>query len=240
MPDYSLQLKIGKTDLDNIRTAQLNIVLAKPVGSSSPNVAWQVFDPFMDNTVTWTEQFGLYASNTRLVNGARITKMSTIDPAVDAAYYSFTSNATFNGPIKDGNAPGTGSYMVLDDMPNASYPTLLFGLLQSANINGAPSPLRPLNAAIVLASMSAVFTPLTTVYVWLQATIVSETVITQVTSRSTVVTFGGSVTSQVLIFDGSKGMFVPAAPKGLSVAEGKEHELDESYENVKLLTPAFY
>lgn len=231
MPDYTLQLLIDDQDLITLKAAQLNIILAKPVGSASsmPNVIWQSFDPFIDNTVSWTENYGIYASNTVVQNGAAITKLSSVNPAQDGSYYSFASSATFNGPFRDQGAPDTGTYQVNNDMPAAQYPSLVFGLLQSATINNVVTPSRPLNAQVVPAAFFADFTPLTTVYAWLQASILSETVITQVTSRSTKVTFGGSVNSQVLKYDRKAGMFLPYIPETNSFTE---------VPHVRLLNPA--
>lgn len=241
MPDYTLKLNISTADLNVIKTAQLNIILAKPVSSGSPNVAWQVFDPFEGNIVTWTEEYGLYASNTAISNGATIAKMSTVALANDAAYYPFSSSATFTGPMTGVGSPPANSYMIRDDMPSSQYPSLVFGLMQSATINGVPAPSRPLNAVTVLSQFTATFTPYTTVYVWLQANLASETVVTQVVGNQTKVTFGGTVNSVSLTFNASTGTFVqdpaaktqqasltPASGQGALEAGQSEDSLNEA------------
>ncbi|MEW6732591.1 MAG: hypothetical protein AB1489_14780 [Acidobacteriota bacterium] len=232
MPEFNLNLLIDPNqDLPLIKAAQLNIILAKPIGGGAPNVAWQSFDPFPDNNVEWTEEYGLYASTTQVNNGARITKMSTTGyPAQSGAYYSFTSNATFNGPITDGNVPPANSYKIVNDMPSSQYPALTFGLMQSASINGVAAQFRPINAQTVLSKLDVTFTPLTTVYVWLQAQLVSETVITSVTSRHTKVTFGGPITSHTLKYDRNTGMFVAVS--------GKEKAFIHDAPNVELVRQA--
>ena len=67
------------------------------------------------------------------------------------------------------------------------------------------------NAASVPALNTATFTPLTNVYVWLQANIMSATMITSVTSDALRVVFGGSVFSAAVRFDPNLGRFVPAS-----------------------------
>ena len=216
MPQYTLDLAIDSVSLNTIKTAQLKITIAKPVGQSSPNVTWLVLDPFEGNKIEWEEQYGIYASpNPIIQNGAIISRLSETDiPATDGAYYAFSSSATFTGPFTDAVAPASGSYKVVNNMPNTQYPALSFGLEQKASINTRGIDPSPLNAAIVLSQFSATFTPLTTVYVWLQAEFISGTVITDINGDAAVVTFGGTVIQKSLVFDPTRGSFVPSSPNG--------------------------
>jgi hypothetical protein len=100
-------------------------------------------------------------------------------------------------------------------MPNTSYPALTFGLEQKASINGSGIAPSPLNAAEVPAALSVTFTPLTTVYVWLQANYTSGTVITEVNGNAAIVTFGGTVTKQSLAYNPATGTFVPSSAAAL-------------------------
>lgn len=210
--NYSLKLHIDPIDLATLKQAALNIILAKPVQEQSdPNVVWQSFDPFSDNSVDWAEVFGMYASTTSISHGAQISKVSTIDPAQDGAYYDFSQYATFVGPETGPGAPQGGTYKVNNNMPVANYRALTFGLMQSATINEQSSGLKPLNAASIPANLTAEFTPLTTVYIWLQARIQSETVITDVYSKHTKVVFGNGIFTNALHFDPNLGIFVPVA-----------------------------
>ena len=230
--NYTLDLIIDEKSLQIIRAAQLKITVAKPVSGGSPNVTWLVFDPFEGNKVEWTEEFGIYASpNQEIQNGAVITRLSEVFPAQDAAYYNFDSSATFNGPNTGSGAPGVGEYKVYNDMPVSNYPALTFGLEQKAAINGTGIDPSPINAALVPAALNATFTPLTTVYVWLQATFTSGTVITSINGDATSVVYGGSTTSQTLTYDPATGRFVPASE------EGKIQSLSK-FPNVSLLQRA--
>lgn len=207
--EFQLDLSIDTVDLRILKAAQMRIVLAKPVGSANPNVAWLSFDPFEGNSVTWTEEYGLYASNSELKAGAQIVKISSAPfPAQDGKYYAFKSDATFYGPNSGGDVPPLNSFRVFNEMPTSQYPLLLFGLMQSARVNGKTAEFRPLNANQVPAGTSVTFTPLTTVQVWLQSNLVSGTVLVDVISKVTQVTFGKDINKQQLKYDPNKGQFV--------------------------------
>jgi hypothetical protein len=137
--------------------------------------------------------------------------MSEIEPADAAHYYSFTAGATFEGPYTDSRV-GAGQYAALNQMPNASYPQLTFGLTQSAKVNNQSAKGRPLNAVNVLPNRLAIFEPITTVYVWLESNLVSSTVITQILSNYTVVKYQGQTTTRDLVYDPDSGIFVPKKP----------------------------
>lgn len=221
--NYKLDLIIDDESLKILRASQLKVTLAKPVNKEdTPNVAWIVFDPFSGNTVEWSEEYGIYASPGQVIqNGAVITRMSERFPAQDAAYYSFDASATFSGPFTGSGAPMKGSFKAINNMPSSLYPVLTFGLEQKASINSKGIDPSPINAALVPASYNAVFTPLTTVYVWLQAEFTSGTVITSINGNSASVTFGGSTTSQTLKYDPNTGRFLPSTPSGQLISLDK-------------------
>ncbi|WP_394830085.1 hypothetical protein LVJ94_26615 [Pendulispora rubella] len=222
MPGYTLNLGIDQESLKIITAAQQQIVLARPVDGASPNVVWVAFRPFEDNSVTWVEEFGLYASTTEFQSGAEIVKMSHTDfPAQDGMYYSFDATATFSGPFSGAQAPPLGSYRTYNNMPEKDYPALTFGLQQVATVNGKPTLPTPVNAVSVLANEQVTFTPLTTVYAWLQSTIVSATMISDVQGNSAKVVFGDGVTTASLRYDPTAGRFVSSTsslPPGLKVS----------------------
>lgn len=220
MAEFVLNIEIDSQSLPLIRAAQERIILAKPVSDGSPNVVWQSFDPFGTNTVTWTEQFGLYASDTQVINGAAIRKMSEQLLAEQARYYTFTPGATFEGPFVDPRV-GQGQYAAQNAMPNSAYPQLTFGLTQSATINTQPAPGRPLNAVTVLPNRLVNFTPITRVYVWLESNLASSTVITKILSNVAIVTYTGPITKRDLVYDPETGGFVPKSPAGKAVTSAE-------------------
>ena len=71
---------------------------------------------------------------------------------------------------------------------------------------------------------TAVMTPFTTVYLWIQASVVSNTVVTTVTSPMTKVTFGGPVTDVKLRYDASSGIFLAVGgDEALGAGIGVDH-----------------
>jgi hypothetical protein len=208
--EYTLNLIIDDADLRTIKTAGLNITVAKPVGGTQPNVAWLVIDPFPANKIQWSEEYGLYASTTqRLDPGTVISKFSELPPPqLDGKSYLFGVNDT--AVFEKGIDPcPEGSFHIGNQMSAESYPLLMFGLTQKAIVQGRTINPSYLNAALVMAKMDVTFTPLTQVYVWLQNSYTSGTIITSITSKATEVEFGAGTTEQTLVFDPSKGQFEP-------------------------------
>lgn len=211
--DYTLQLSIDPSDLEVLKAAQQNIIIAKPVGGGSPNVAWLTVDPFTENSIEWSEVFGLYASNTSYQAGAKIFKVANVPVADDGNTYAFKATNTFGPPSPTPPVPN-GTFAISNQNDSQQYPWLTFGLTQSATIGPVAVKNAPISAAVVPSMQSVTLTPLTSVWVWLEANLLSGTVITQVTSKSAVATFGNGVTTINLKYSPSKGYFVPATPEG--------------------------
>lgn len=85
------------------------------------------------------------------------------------------------------------------------------GLYQNAQVNGAAVTGNAVSAAPVLYKSTAVMTPFTTVYLWLASSVMSNTVVTDVSGARTKVTFGGTVTDVSLSYDAATGTFLPTA-----------------------------
>lgn len=233
MSVYTLELRIDASDVPTLRAAQLKITLAQSCGALQPNVIWLAIDPFERNTVVWTDAYAFYASpQQQLVHGAVLSMLTqTTLPVTDAAYYAFTTGMHFTGPFIGAGAPPRGTYQVNNDVPNTQYPALTFGLLQQAELGGTRLSPAPINAAVIPAAFAGQFTPLPAVYVWLQASWLSSTVITQITGNATCVTFSQTMAAQTLQYNPGNGRFVPVLPQGhLLVPTDVPH--------VSLLTPA--
>jgi hypothetical protein len=68
MPSFTLLLEIDPKSLQELHEANEKLVLAKaPVvlgeWGSGPTVVWAAFEPFENNSVTWEEEYAIYASN---------------------------------------------------------------------------------------------------------------------------------------------------------------------------------
>lgn len=220
MPSYKLNTAFTQDDLTRFLASGSNVVVAKPNNGSQPNVAWVVYRALLNNTLTWDEEYGIYASNTDLTDsGALLTQMSKSEfPALDGKVYSLTA-AGFFGPPNSGGVPG--SYTATNDYNNLPKGYLTFGLFQNAVVNGVTANGNAVSAAAVQYNYTAVITPYTTVYLWMQSQVVSNSVLTVVTSPMTKVVFGGSITEISLAYDAATGLFITppdkALPKGVSL-----------------------
>jgi hypothetical protein len=212
MPTYTLDLSISANDLETIKGAGENIIVAKPVNSAAgtPNVAWLSINPLEGNQIVWTEDYAMYASTTQIQSGASVFQTSTTPyPAEDGVCYMFDASGAFPGKTSAPQPVARGSYSTLNDY--TALPAMTFGLTQSATTTSGNYHFSPLNAQSVPSLQQVVFTPLTTVWVWLESQITSGVVITSVFSKVAVVTFGGSVTTQALTYDSAHAQFEPSA-----------------------------
>jgi hypothetical protein len=211
--DYKLHLTIKPEDLAVLTACGMNIILAKPLANDNPNVAWVAFEPFQEGTVSWIESYGLYASTTQYQSGAVIEKTSRQDPsAQDGILYLFGKDQIPNFTTGSGSCD-QGSFRIKDLMAYDKYPSLIFGLTQNVQCGDKKVPAACINASRVPSQADVTFTPYTTVRVWLQAHCVTGSIITEITTKSVDVRFGGDVTENSLVYDPHIGAFV-ATPKG--------------------------
>ncbi len=210
MPTFTLNLSFSDIDLQNIYNTGSNIIIAKPSDNGGPNVAWLSFKPMPSNQVVWTESYGIYASNTALEHGATLTQLaSTGVPAADNKIYNLLPPGFFSAPEGVGTPNAYTAVNQLDNLPSPA--SLVFGLYQDANVNGVDILGSAVSAAPVLFNSTAVMTPYTDVYIWVQSQVESNSVITNITSPMTEATFGGSVSDISLNYNPLGGNFIPAS-----------------------------
>jgi hypothetical protein len=217
VPNYTLNIDLTKEQVDTFHLTGQNVVIAKPTQGGASNVAWQVFRPLEGNHVKWEEQYGIYASTAKIENGAELTQLSqTPYPAMASKTYPFLPSGTFGPPAGNG---GKGTYYSANSYAELQY--LTFGLFQAASVNGTKVPGNAISAAPVLLGADVEMTPYTTLYVWLQSQVLSNTVVTRVSTPKTEVVFGASATEISLSYDNA-GHFVPQAdlelPEGAAVS----------------------
>jgi len=202
VPAYALNINLTKEQVDLFSLTGSNVVIAKPTQGGPSNVAWQVFRPLEKNEVQWEENYGIYASTRRIENGAVLTQMSqTPYPALDGKIYPFLQSGTFGAPA------GGGEKGTFSSINEYDKPALTFGLYQSATVNGELVEGNAISAAPVLQGSEVSMTPFTTLFVWLQSQVFSNTVVTKVTSPKTEVVFGGATTEITLGYDNA-GHFI--------------------------------
>jgi hypothetical protein len=205
MPDYTLILKLTPQQLKTF-DAKTNIIIAKPTKGEAPTVAWQSFQPFEENTVTWEEQYGIYVSSTGITHGAHLTRMSsTAVPAMEQKLYTLEGDAVFSDP-PEGTTGSPGAFCAENKFGEPQ--ALTFGLFQDAMVNGKPVHGNALSATSVPHANIIQMTPHTTLYIWMESDVSSNTVVTEVDSHQTEATFGGETTEISLAYDDGSGMFI--------------------------------
>jgi hypothetical protein len=214
MSTFSISTGFTQQDLERFYASGTNVIVAKPTGGSQPNVAWIVFRPLISNSLTWEENYGIYASNVDVQNGATLTQMSaTPYPAVASMLYAMQATGAITGP-NSGGSPN--AYSIINLYNNLPKGYLTMGLYQNANVDGTQIVGNAVSAAAVLYQSTATMTPMTTVYLWLQSQVVSNTVVTTVTSPMTRVTLSGSSPAAALVYNATTGTFIPAVPTAAS------------------------
>jgi hypothetical protein len=220
MAEYSLQVQFNQAQLDILYATGSNVVIAKPTGGSSPNVAWQVFKPMRSNKLSWGEEYGIYASTARVENGAELEQLSaTPVGAARNKLYTLEPSSNIKGPVSGGSPD---AYCLLNKYDPQPYMTV--GLYQDATVNGTDIIGNALSAVPVLLSSKATMTPFTTVYIWLQSQVISNTVVTLVTSPMTQLKFGGEVSFLSVAYDSNSGKFL--STDGSRIAEALISSID--------------
>jgi len=203
---FELNLNFSNDQLETISETNTKVIVAKPTNGGAPNVAWQSFDPLTDNTLTWEEKYGVYVTTSKVVNGAELTKLSATDiPAANGKLYTLGNAGSISTPGASVDAKT--SFSLLNSYSKQPYMTV--GLYQDANVNGTAIAGNAISAAGTMLASTAVMTPYTTLYVWLQSEVQSNTVVTTVTSPMTELKFGGSVETISTSYDAETGMFLP-------------------------------
>jgi len=220
---FNLGVTFTNDQLAILYATGTNVVVAKPsAGGSIPNVAWLVFKALPANKITWDEEYGIYASTQNITNGATLTQLSSVPlPAADNKSYTLQDSGVIVGPASGGTPY---AFTLLNQYSNQPYMTA--GLYQNANVNGTDILSSAISAAPVIYQSTAVMTPFTTVYIWLQSNVKGNCVVTSVTSPMTKLVFGGGVDNISVAYDSASGTFLPAAAKGALVTASKTDGFD--------------
>lgn len=203
MTSYSLTLKFSQSDANAINAAGQKVVLVKSVTGGGSQTAWVTFTPFQNNVVTWTEQYGIYASTSSVQAGATIIQSSSVDLAQTGVEYPFKNNTFQSATVPTSWTVSATQYATENDNGG----TFTFGLQQSASLNGAPVTPSPLNAVTVLNGQHAIFQPHETITVFLQSDVDNGAVISTVSSNSTTIDLT-TTTSQTATYNAATGTFV--------------------------------
>jgi hypothetical protein len=215
MPTYQLAIAFDNPGLDTLQGAGQLVTLIKSVsisgnGNSSGQVIWVAFKPMNTNTVTWTEEYSVYASTSKIVNGARITTNSSVN-AVGGNTYTFLAAGHF-GPSNSNLAETDYGVVNKSQYTTGDVKMITSGLYQAATVNGKQTS-SPLNATPVPSGDTAQFTPIEKVQVFVSSYQNNGLVISEVTSQTLTVDLT-SQPSQSIYYDSTTNQFVPGAPQG--------------------------
>lgn len=62
MATYSLYLNFSNDDWQDLHSRGAKVMISKPGNSRGQQFPWITFDPYQSNTVTWAEDYAIYAS----------------------------------------------------------------------------------------------------------------------------------------------------------------------------------
>lgn len=212
---YQLNIAIDSTGLNQIYAASQAVTLVKsvvsnPLATGNLPIAWVSFQPFLQNAVSWVENYNIYATTTTLSAGATIVQTSvTGAPALTGWTYTFEE-----GQFTGAQGGPAGTY----NMTNEQQGMFNFGLSQQAMVNNVPV-MAPLNAIPVLNNESASFTPQENVSVFLSNVVNNGVVLSQVASNALAVTLTSqSPTANIGFSDSTNTFYLLAAAQETSLS----------------------
>lgn len=211
---FNLKTAFTNEQLQIMYATGTNVVVGKPSDGRSTNVAWQVFKPMQANLLSWKEEYGIYASTADIRNGAVLSQLSNTPIGSEIGkQYILQDYGMIVGPM-GGGYPN--AFVLLNQFGSKPYMTA--GLYQNATVNGSDRIGNAVSATTVLMQSAAVMSPSTTLHLWLQSQVVSNSVVTTITSPITELKFGGNVTEISVAYDSATGKFVPVKSGALKSA----------------------
>ncbi|KQW02825.1 hypothetical protein [Rhizobacter sp. Root1221] len=214
MSQYQLNIGFLQADLNTLLAANELVTIVKQTSAGgAPTIAWVTFSPFLTNSVTWEDEYTLYASNTAIEGNATIEMMS--QTAAAETQRLIFSSGSFQGAQPGVTLPGD-TYGVLNG--DTGVPALTFGLAQQANVSGNAVPSSPINAQLVPMQQNAAFTPLDVIQVFMQSNTSNGMVLSNVTGPAITLTFGDGINELAIQYDASVGGFTQAAVEALVAA----------------------
>jgi len=173
--NYTININIDDQGLTQIYQANQFVTLVKSVSASAAaenTVIWLSFQPIETNTISWVENYFIYATTTEMQSGAVIRMTSQTQEPVQVGWTYTFKEGMFNGA-----SGGTqGAYTANNQMSSNNYN---MGLAQEASINNV-TVLAPLNAVPILSNEMVSFTPQENISIFLSSFQNNGTVISQV------------------------------------------------------------
>jgi len=206
---YQLNIDIDQNGLTSIYNAGQVVTLVKsvvsaPLGGGNLPIAWVTFQPFLNNSVSWIENYNLYATTTSLQAGATIKQTSVTGvPVMTGWTYTFDK-----GQFTGAQGGGAGTY----NMTNQQHGMFSFGLSQEAIVNNVTVN-APLNAIPVLFNEAATFTPEEKVSIFLTNVLNNGVVLSQVASNALSITLTSQSPTANIGFNDATNVFFQESAK---------------------------
>lgn len=201
--NYQLHINFTEEALEVISKEHQKVVLVKETaGNKDTAVAWVSTKPWIKNTIEWTENFAVYASNSEIMHGATIEKMS------DKSANSSVPYKLKEGTLKPGNimvSDAEDSYIIRNEQ--ADCPTVTAGLAQSVSVNGTTYVNNPINAVSLPFGQTATMTPIERVRIFLQNDINDGTVISDLTDDALDICYEKGQAEHVVGYNPKTGRF---------------------------------
>ena len=203
---FTLQVAFTNQQLETLYITGTNVVIGKTGnGKTNPTIAWLVMKPFNQNIITWDDEYGIYISATPIQDGEIILKNSTTTiPVAESKLYTLQDSGVITGPLSGGTPNAFSLQNQYSDNP---YMTC--GIFQDATVNNIPVAGNCVSAEAVLLKNTAVLLPFVAASIWLQSNIVSNTVVTAITSTVSPLLFGNGITDISVAYDTDSGSFLP-------------------------------
>lgn len=200
---YQLNIAIDNAGLHQIYAAGQAVTIVKsvvtsPLASGNLPIGWINFQPLEENSITWMENYSIYATTTALNAGATIVQTSATAPGIQTGWMYTFKQGQFTG------AAGGGAKTF--NMTNQQGGMFNFGLAQQAMVNNVPVN-APLNAVPVLNNETASFTPEEKVSIFLSNSVNNGVVLSQVAGSALSVTLTSQSPAANIGFTDSNNTF---------------------------------
>ena len=205
MSNYTLNISFDNKGLLSMTQTGQVVTIVKQTGVGKP-VAWISFTPQQKNTITWTEQYSVYASTTNLQAGATIVTSSTAN-AIGGSNYIVNKSGFFNPGISGATDPNT--YEITNQDPALmvnGIEMITACLIQGATVNGTDVS-APMCAVGILYNQSGLFTPIETIQVFTSFYANNGMVISSVAGSALQVTYTTN-TSAAITYNTDQNKFI--------------------------------
>ena len=199
MTQYRLIITLTQQGLQEIIESNQRIAIVQMVagGGSDDAVVWVSFSPFMNNTITWNDDYDAYVSASPVSPGNTVFGMAQSGDVQTGWTYT-VQNYQFS-PQQGG--PG-GAITLVNEMGSE----MTLGLMAQATVDGTVS-VGVVSAAALENAMSVSLTPQSTVAVFLSQS-PAGTVITSLPSNALVVSLAGNPTASIGFSAGTKSFYL--------------------------------